>query len=101
MKILHTSDWHLNERLKHVPRQGDIVARLEEIAGYLEEYQVDVMVVAGDLFSHYNRLEELKSAMGEVNRIFKPFLLQGGTIVTISGNHDDENFLTCYVLLLT
>jgi DNA repair protein SbcD/Mre11 len=92
MKILHTSDWHLNDRLGHVPRQGDIVKRLEEIAGYLDEYKVDVMVVAGDLFSQYNRVEELKAAMGEVSRIFKPFLLQGGTMVTISGNHDNENF---------
>lgn len=92
MRILHTSDWHLNDRLGHVHRQGDIVKRLEEIAGYLDEYQVDVMVVAGDLFSQYNRLEELKAAMGDVNRIFKPFLLNSGTIVTISGNHDNEAF---------
>lgn len=92
MRILHTSDWHLNDRLGRINRQGDIVERLEEIANYLDEYQVDVMVVAGDLFSQYNRLEELKSAMGEVNRVFKPFLLGGGTIVTISGNHDNEAF---------
>lgn len=91
MRILHTSDWHLNERLGHRDRQGDIVARLEEIAGYLDEHQVDVMVVAGDLFSHqYKRLEELQKAVGDVNEIFKPFLLRGGTIVAISGNHDNE-----------
>lgn len=92
MRILHTSDWHLNDRLGHIHRQGDIVKRLEEIAGYLDEYKVDVMVVAGDLFSQYNRLEELKTAMEDVNRVFKPFLLRGGTIVTISGNHDNEAF---------
>lgn len=92
MRILHTSDWHLNDRLGRIPRQGDIVKRLEEIAAYLDEYKVDVMVVAGDLFSQYNRVEELKAAMGDISNIFKPFLLQGGTIVTISGNHDNEAY---------
>lgn len=92
MRILHTSDWHLNDRLGHVQRQGDIVKRLEEIAGYLDKYQVDVMVVAGDLFSQYNRLEELKTAMEDVNRVFKPFLLRAGTIIVVSGNHDNEAF---------
>lgn len=92
MRILHTSDWHLNDRLGRIPRQGDIVKRLEEIAAYLDEYKVDVMVIAGDLFSQYNRVEELKAAMGDISNIFKPFLLQGGTIVTISGNHDNEAY---------
>ena len=92
MKILHTSDWHLNDRLGHIKRQDDLEARLVEIAGYLEEYQVDVMVVAGDLLSTYNRIEEIKAAIHQVDRIFKPFLLNGGTIITISGNHDRENY---------
>jgi DNA repair protein SbcD/Mre11 len=51
MRILHTADWHLNDRLGRLDRQEDIVARLEEIASYLEEHQVDVMVVAGDLLA--------------------------------------------------
>lgn len=92
MKILHTSDWHLNDRLGRIPRQEDIEARLVEIADYLEEHQVDVMIVAGDLLSTYNRIEEVKTAIAQVHKIFKPFLLQGGTILTISGNHDRENY---------
>ena len=94
MRILHTSDWHLNERLRGFERQPDIVARLEEIAGYLDEHKVDVMVVSGDMFSQSTRMNELKKAMDDVNRIFKPFLLKGGTIVSISGNHDNEDFFS-------
>jgi exonuclease SbcD len=90
MRILHTSDWHMNDRLGHRNRQSDIVARFEEIATYLEEHRVDVMAVSGDLFSTYTRMEELRDAIGDVNSIFKPFLLRGGTIVAISGNHDNE-----------
>ncbi len=94
MRILHTSDWHLNERLKGIERQPDIVARLEEIAGYLDEYHADVMVVSGDMFSQSTRMNELKKAMDDVNRVFKPFLLRGGAIVSISGNHDNEDFFS-------
>lgn len=92
MRILHTSDWHLNDRLGRIPRQDDIVKRLEQIANYLDEHKVDVMIVAGDLFSQYNRLDVLKSAVGKMRDIFQPFLLGGGTIITISGNHDNEPF---------
>ena len=91
MRILHTADWHLHERLKRVARRPHLVKRLEEIAGYLDERQVDVMVVAGDLFSQGQRMEELSQAVSDIQRIFKPFLLKGGTIVAISGNHDNEH----------
>lgn len=91
MRILHTSDWHLNDRLHWIDRQPDIRARLQEIANYLEEYQVDVMTVAGDLFSQRSsRLADLRGAVQDVNEAFSPFLRRGGTIVAISGNHDDE-----------
>jgi DNA repair protein SbcD/Mre11 len=35
-------------------------------------------------------VEKLKEAVGQVSRVFKPFLARGGTIVAISGNHDNE-----------
>lgn len=91
MRILHTADWHLHERLKRVSRRPHLVKRLEEIASYLDEYRVHVMVIAGDLFSQGQRMEELSEAVSDIQRIFKPFLLKGGTIVAISGNHDNEH----------
>jgi len=91
MKILHTSDWHLNEKQGHVDRQPDIVNRLEEIAGYLEQHQVDVMLISGDLFSNTVRLDQARSAFADVSRIFRPFLVRGGTMIAISGNHDSED----------
>jgi DNA repair protein SbcD/Mre11 len=90
MRILLTADWHLNDRLGRVERQPDIVARLEEIAGYLDQHEVDVLLVAGDLLSKYSLAGNLRTALGDVNRVFKPYLLRGGTIVIISGNHDHE-----------
>ena len=90
MNILHTSDWHLNERLGRIERRTDIADRLIEIAGYLDQHKVDVMVVSGDLFANITRIDAVRDAVSDVSRAFKPFLLNGGTIVGISGNHDNE-----------
>lgn len=92
MKILHTADWHMNESLGRVDRSADIVGALEQIAKYLDEYQVDVLLVAGDVFSDRSREEQLRAAVAEIKRIFTPFLTRGGTIVAITGNHDKEVF---------
>ena len=91
MKILHTSDWHLNEKLGQIDRQPDICARLEEIAGYLEQEKVDVMLVSGDIFSNTIRLDQVRTAFTDVSRIYRPFFARGGTIIGIGGNHDGED----------
>src|SRR5579859_5861040 len=98
MRILHTADWHLTEKLGSIDRLSDLIARLQEIALYLDEYKVDVMVIAGDIFSQCTRMEDLEKAMADINNTFKPFLLKGGTIVAITGNHDNEHF---FAMLLT
>lgn len=92
MRILHTADWHLTEKLGSIDRRCDLLARMQEIAAYLDEYRVDVMLIAGDVFSQGTRIDDLEKAMADINGIFKPFLLKGGTIAAISGNHDNEHF---------
>jgi DNA repair protein SbcD/Mre11 len=94
MRILHTADWHLTEKLGAIDRRPDLLARLQEIAVYLDEYKVDVMVIAGDVFSQCTRMEDLEQAMSDIHTVFKPFLLRGGTMVAISGNHDNEHFFS-------
>lgn len=91
MRILHTADWHLNHRLGRIDRNDDICRSLERIAGYLEEYHVDVMVVAGDLFDRA-RPDEHRQGVATIREIFLPFLARGGTMIAISGNHDSEIF---------
>lgn len=92
MKILHTGDWHMNDTLGRVDRSADICQSLEQIAYYLEAHAVDVMIVAGDLFSERSRIEQMRGAVGEIKRIFQPFLGRGGSILAISGNHDRDVF---------
>jgi len=90
MKILHTGDWHMNSHLGRRDLSGYIVASLEKIAGCLDEHGVDVMLVAGDLFSEKSRDEGMMRAMADLRRVFGPFVARGGTILAIAGNHDSE-----------
>jgi hypothetical protein len=48
--------------------------------------------VAGDLFSELSRPDELRASVEHLAEVFQPFLLDGGTIVALTGNHDNENF---------
>jgi exonuclease SbcD len=92
MRILHTSDWHLNDKLGRHERQPDLRDRMQEIALILKDERVDVMLIAGDLFSErYARVDELRAALADFDAVFQPFLRAGGTAVAISGNHDSED----------
>lgn len=92
MKILHTADWHLNDRLGRQDRQPDLLRALGQIRQFLDDYQVDVMVVAGDLFSERSSREQWRDAIGQLKELFLPYLERGGTIVAISGNHDNDSY---------
>jgi DNA repair protein SbcD/Mre11 len=54
MKILHTSDWHLGKRLDDFSRMEEQQAVLLEICEIAERENVDVVLVAGDLFDTFN-----------------------------------------------
>lgn len=92
MRILHTADWHMQDRLGRKSRSEDIERALEQIATYLQQYNVDVMIVAGDIFSEHCRTEQTRDAIATIKRVFLPFIGRGGSIVAISGNHDNELF---------
>ncbi len=92
MKILHTADWHLGDRLGRIDRTDDLRRAVERVAAYCAKHAVDVLLVAGDLFSELARPDGLRDAIRHVQQTFGPFLRDGGTILTLTGNHDNENF---------
>ncbi len=92
MRILHTADWHMNLKLGRQSLAEDIRDSLRQIAGYLEAHQVDVMIVAGDILESISRIDAMKQAVRDIKDIFHSFLHRGGTIIAISGNHDNEVF---------
>ena len=50
MKILHTSDWHLGRSLYSRKRYEEFDAFLSWLAETIQQQQVDVLLVVGDVF---------------------------------------------------
>ena len=50
MRILHTADWHVGRRLGRHDRAAETAAALEEVARIANEHEVDLVLVAGDVF---------------------------------------------------
>ncbi|MGE5755400.1 MAG: metallophosphoesterase family protein [Planctomycetaceae bacterium] len=92
MRILHTADWHLGDRLGRIDRTDDLRRGVERIADYCQGEAVDLLLVAGDLFSDLSRPDALRESIAHLQGVFLPFLRRGGTIVALTGNHDNETF---------
>src|SRR6476659_2450023 len=90
MRILHTADWHLGDRLGRIDRTDDLRKAVERVAAYCKQEKADVLLVAGDLFSELAWQD-----------VFREFLETGGTILTLTGNHDNESFCQTLVHAMT
>jgi exonuclease SbcD len=101
MKILHTADWHLGDRLGRIDRTDDLRRAVERVAAYCKQERVDVLLVAGDLFSELARPDGLRETIRHWQEVFGEFLETGGTVLTLTGNHDNENFCQTLVHAMT
>lgn len=90
MRILHTSDWHLGRSFHRVSLLDAQAAFLDHLVDTVARHQVDVVVVAGDV---YDRAVPPLTAV----RLFDDALhrLAGVRVPTvmISGNHDSARRL--------
>ena len=90
MKILHTADLHLGKRLGKVLRLDEQQDTIKEIAEIADEREVDVILIAGDIF-------DTAVPVAEAERVFYRGLLtlseRGRAVVALAGNHDDEKRL--------
>src|SRR5438045_2926117 len=98
MRILHTADWHLGDRLGRQDRTEDLKRAVERVAHLCAQHQVEVLLIAGDLFSEMSRPDSLRASIKHFQETFGQFLLDGNTILALTGNHDNENF--CQTLRL-
>lgn len=87
MKILHTSDWHVGKVLKGRDRYDEHDAVLRSIAATASDEDVDVVLVAGDLFE---TAAPAPKAQGLVMRSLLKLREDGRQIVVIGGNHDNQ-----------
>jgi exonuclease SbcD len=90
MKILHSADWHLCDRLGRIDRTKDLQARVERVAQLCIEREADVLLIAGDLFSVQASVDDMTRALAHLRTSFTPFFQRGGTVLAITGNHDRD-----------
>ncbi|HEY7120055.1 MAG TPA: metallophosphoesterase, partial [Tepidisphaeraceae bacterium] len=91
MRIAHTADWHMGKRLGFVDRTEDLKRAIRKIAQICTDEKIDVLLVCGDLFDGSTRTELIRDWIEFVNATFNPFLCAGGTILALTGNHDNEH----------
>lgn len=91
MKILHTADWHLGKRLDRFSRLEEQVLVMNEIVEIADNQNVDMVLIAGDLFDNFNPSVEATELF---YKTLKRLSLNGKRpVVAISGNHDSPNLI--------
>src|SRR5260221_8752137 len=90
MRILHTSDWHVGKVLKGRDRHDEHVAVLGSIVRAARDEDVDVVLVAGDLFE---TTAPAPKAQGLVMRTLMALRKDGRQVVAIAGNHDNQGLI--------
>jgi exonuclease SbcD len=90
LRILHTADWHLGDRLASQDRLPDQLARLSEIGAQLDEHAVDVLLVCGDVLEETRR-ERLAEIFDALAQLLAPRIERGLQCVFLAGNHDSEH----------
>lgn len=96
VRILHTSDWHVGRRIRGNPRQDEHEQVLAEIVAAAVEEDVDLVVVAGDLFDVSVPPPWAESlvyrTLGELAEV--------APVVAVAGNHDHPARLAAVAPLL-
>lgn len=89
MKILHTADWHLGKKLDYISRLDEQKEVLEEICEIADQQQVDLIIVAGDLFDAFNPPVDATELLYQTLKK----LTANGTrpVLAIAGNHDSPD----------
>src|SRR5262245_43064860 len=90
MEILHTSDWHVGKVLKGRDRHDEHVAVLGNLVRVARDENVDLVLVAGDLFE---TAAPTARSQGLVMRTLLALGEDGREVVVIAGNHDNQSLI--------
>lgn len=89
MKILHTADWHLGKRLENFSRLEEQKLVMYELVEIADAEEVDLILVAGDLFDNFNPSTE---AVELFYKTLKQLSKNGKRpVIAIAGNHDSPD----------
>ncbi|WP_068774354.1 exonuclease SbcCD subunit D [Paenibacillus sp. FJAT-26967] len=91
MRVLHTGDWHLGRTLEGRSRFDEQVAFVDELVGIVKEGNIDLVLLAGDVYDTVNPPAAAEQLFYEaLSRLSEDGRRQ---VVVISGNHDHPDRL--------
>lgn len=85
MRIIHTADWHLGQYFYTKSRAPEHQAFLDWLIIQITEYQVDALIVAGDIFDNGSPPSYAREML---NRFVVASRTTGCQLVLLAGNHD-------------
>ncbi|MFQ5740846.1 MAG: exonuclease SbcCD subunit D [Acidobacteriota bacterium] len=97
MRILHTADWHVGRTIRGRSRALEHRQVLKEIVAIAQQQEVDLAIVAGDLFDTAMPSPESEKI---VYRTLLELADTGAHVVLVSGNHDNPRRLQAVKPLL-
>jgi exonuclease SbcD len=91
MRVLHTSDWHIGRTLYGRKRYEEFEAFLSWLAETIQQNEIDVLLVAGDVF-------DTSAPSNRAQELYYRFLCRVAAspcrhVVVVAGNHDSPSFL--------
>lgn len=90
MRILHTADWHLGIKLHKKDLSEDHKIFFEWLINIIEEREIEVLLISGDIFEHANPASEAR-------HLYYSFLRQlihvKCKVIITAGNHDSPAVL--------
>lgn len=86
MKIIHTSDWHLGNRLMDSSRKDEFNAFIQRMLHIVEEEKPDALLLAGDVFDNATPSDQIQQLYCDF--LSKAHAAGCGTVIVTAGNHD-------------
>ena len=91
MKILHTADWHIGQRLHERQRTDEHEKFLDWLLKTIQEHKVELLLVSGDIFD--TSLPSAESTNLYYRFLYRLFDETDAYTVITAGNHDSPRHL--------
>jgi len=92
VRILHTSDWHIGRQFHNVSLLDDQRVVLDQIVSIVQSRQVDVVLIAGDIYDRAIPPAKAVAVLDDVlHRICSELKVP---VIMIAGNHDSGDRLS-------
>lgn len=91
MRILHTGDWHIGRKMNGLDLIEDQAYILEKLMNEIETNDIDLVVVAGDIFDRANPSQRALKLANET--LYRINITLKKPLLVISGNHDSRERL--------